>query len=116
MAVNSFKYGRWHHHVNYDKFRNARLILKDNYLMPTGVNNFKVDLVRLKKDDDLESKLCLISPDSFSLFKTKGIGANATEQLITEPIVMMENEVLQVTAATANRLHVTLSVLEINRD
>jgi len=29
---------------------------------------------------------------------------------------MMENEVLQVTAATANRLHVTLSVLEINRD
>ena len=56
VAVNSFKYGRWHHHVNYDKFRNARLILKDNYLMPTGVNNFKVDLVRLKKDDDLESK------------------------------------------------------------
>ena len=55
-AVNSFKYGRRHHHVNYDKFRNARLVLKDNYLMPTGVNNFKVDLVRLKKDDDLESK------------------------------------------------------------
>mgnify|MGYP003127223182 FL=1 len=24
--------------------------------MPTGVNNFKVDLVRLKKDDDLENK------------------------------------------------------------
>jgi len=38
------------------------------------------------------------------------------EQLITEPIIMMENEVLQVTAATANRLHVTLSMLEINRD
>ena len=52
----------------------------------------------------------------FSLFKTKAIGANATEQLITEPIIMMENEVLQLTAATANRLHVILSVLEINRD
>ena len=56
------------------------------------------------------------SADSFSLYNVKAIGANDTEQLITEPIVMMENEVLQVTAATANRLHVTLSVLEINRD
>ena len=49
-------------------------------------------------------------------YNVKAVGANATEQLITEPIIMMENEVLQVTAATANRLHVTLSVLEINRN
>ena len=38
----------------------------------------------------------------FSLFKTKAISANAKE-----------SEVIKVTAATANRLHVVLSALEI---
>ena len=51
-----------------------------------------------------------------NLVEQFGSAHMVTEQLITEPIVMMENEVLQVTAATANRLHVTLSVLEINRN
>ena len=49
----------------------------------------------------------------FSLFKTKAVGANATIELLTAPIVLQENEVLKVTAATANRLHVVLSALEI---
>jgi hypothetical protein len=50
----------------------------------------------------------------FSLFKTKAIGANATVELLTEPLVVQENEILKVTAATANRLHVVASLLEIN--
>jgi len=49
------------------------------------------------------------------LFKNKAVGGNATIQLITQPIVMQENEVLQVTAADANRLHVTASILEVSR-
>ena len=48
----------------------------------------------------------------FSLFKTKSISANATTELLTAPLVLQENEVLKVTAATANRLHVVLSALE----
>jgi len=52
----------------------------------------------------------------FSLFKVKAVGANATEQLLTEPLIMLENEVLQVTAADANRLFVVASILEINRE
>ena len=50
----------------------------------------------------------------FSLFKTKAVGANATVELLTEPLVVQENEILKVTAATANRLHVVASLLEIN--
>ena len=50
----------------------------------------------------------------FSLFKTKAIGANATVELLTEPLVVEENEILKVTAATGNRLHVVASLLEIN--
>jgi chorismate mutase len=51
--------------------------------------------------------------DVFSLFKVKTIGANATVELLTGPLVVQESEVLKVTAATANRLHVVLSALEI---
>ena len=49
----------------------------------------------------------------FSLFKTKSISANGTSELLSQPLVVAENEVLKVTAATANRLHVVLSALEI---
>ena len=49
----------------------------------------------------------------FSLFKTKAISANATSELLSAPLVAKESEVVKVTAATANRLHVVLSVLEI---
>ena len=49
----------------------------------------------------------------FSLFKTKAISANATTELLSAPLVVAENEVAKVTAATANRLHVVLSALEI---
>ena len=51
--------------------------------------------------------------DVFNLFKTKAIGANATVELLTAPLVVQESEVIKVTAATANRLHVVLSSLEI---
>ena len=49
----------------------------------------------------------------FSLFKTKAISANATTELLTAPLVVQESEIIKVTAATANRLHVVLSILEI---
>ena len=49
----------------------------------------------------------------FSLFKTKSISANGTTELLTGPLVVEESEVVKVTAATANRLHVVLSALEI---
>ena len=48
----------------------------------------------------------------FSVFKTKSISANGTTELLTAPLVLQESEVLKVTAATANRLHVILSPLE----
>ena len=49
----------------------------------------------------------------FSLFKTKAISANATTELLSAPLVLQESEVLKVTAATANMLHVVVSALEI---
>ena len=51
--------------------------------------------------------------DVFSLFKTKSISANATAALLTAPLVVTAGEIIKVTAATANRLHVVASVLEL---
>jgi len=50
----------------------------------------------------------------FSLFKVTAIAANTTVELLTEPLVVQENEILKVTEATADRLHVVASLLEIN--
>jgi len=52
--------------------------------------------------------------DVFSLFKVKAIGANGTVELLTQPLVLTEDEIIKVTAATADRLHVVASLLEIN--
>ena len=50
----------------------------------------------------------------FSLFKVKAVAANTTVELLTAPLIVQESEVLKFTAATANRLHVVISVLEIS--
>ena len=51
--------------------------------------------------------------DVYSLFKTKSVSANGTVELLTAPLVVQATEILKVTTATANRLHVVASVLEI---
>ena len=51
--------------------------------------------------------------DVYSLFKTKAIGAKTTVELLTAPLVVQAGEILKVTAATADRLHVVASILEI---
>tara|TARA_R100000773_G_scaffold29814_1_gene25585 strand:- start:146 stop:466 length:321 start_codon:yes stop_codon:yes gene_type:complete len=51
--------------------------------------------------------------DVFSLFKTKSISANGTTELLSAPLVLQATEILKVTPATANRLHVVASILEI---
>jgi len=63
--------------------------------------------------DTITVSLTNTSSAVFSLFKTKAIGANATVELLTAPLVVEESEIIKITAATANRLHVVLSALEI---
>ena len=53
------------------------------------------------------------SSNIFSLFKAKSISSNTTVELLTQPLVIQENEILKVQAAQANELHVVASILEI---
>jgi len=56
------------------------------------------------------------SSNVFVLFDVKSVAGHATEQLLSEPLILQESEVLTATAADANRLHVVASILEINRE
>ena len=54
------------------------------------------------------------SPATFSLYKTKAISANATAELLTHSgIYLTAGEKVVATAATANRLHIILSIREV---
>ena len=45
----TWRYGRWHHHVNYNKFkRENRLILKDNVRIKDEINNYGLKLKKIQ--------------------------------------------------------------------
>jgi len=49
----------------------------------------------------------------FNIYKDKAVGSKETLELLTNPLVMEESEVLKVQAAQANELFVIASILEI---
>jgi 3-hydroxymyristoyl/3-hydroxydecanoyl-(acyl carrier protein) dehydratase len=69
-------------------------------------------------DSGSTSTITLTLTDSdaavFVLFSVKATVASATVELLTQPLVVQESEILKVTAANANRLHVVGSYLEIS--
>ena len=64
--------------------------------------------------DTITVTLTNASSAVFSLFKVKAVAANTTIELLTAPLVVTESEIIKVTAATANRLHVVASLLEVS--
>ena len=63
--------------------------------------------------DTITVTLTNTSSAVFSLFKVKSVSANTTLELLSAPLVVQAGEILKVTAATADRLHVVASILEI---
>ena len=45
-----FRYGRWHHHVHYEKYSGNRLQFRDDFVMPSGTNNYGLELKKYTKD------------------------------------------------------------------
>ena len=84
------------------------------------VPNFKTSVVKsllVSEAAGSGSTITITLVDSsgtiFNLFKDKAIASKATTELLTNPLVMEESEVLKVQAADANELHVIASILEI---
>ena len=49
----------------------------------------------------------------FSVYNVKSVASNTTTELLTQALVVMESEIIKVTAGASNRLHVIGSYLEI---
>ena len=104
-----------------NSFKNKKIDLTSTsvttlYTMPSATTGVIKSILVSEDSGNADTITVTITDTSdavFSLFKTKTISANATAELLTAPLVLEESEVLKVTAATANRLHVVVSVLEI---
>ena len=104
-----------------NSFRNKKVDLTSTsvttlYTVPSAATGVIKSILVSEDSGNADTITITITDTSdavFSLFKTKSISANATTELLTGPLVLEESEVLKVTAATANRLHVVASVLEI---
>ena len=72
----------------------------------------------VSNDSGSEDTITLTITDSatavFSVYKLESVGANSTEELLKQPLVVMESEILKVNAATGGRLHVIASYLEVS--
>ena len=45
-----WRYGRWHHYVDYTPFKKNKLVLKDGVVLLEGVNNYGMKLITLPPD------------------------------------------------------------------
>ena len=105
-------------------YRNAKVdfTTTDNTTVYTSPSNSRAIIKSILVSDDSGSgdsinvTLTDASAAVFSLFKTKAVSANGTEELISQPIILQESEILKAQAKTAGRLHMVVSLLEINRD
>ena len=105
-------------------YKNAKLDLTTTdattlYSVPSNSRAI-VKSVLVCDDSNNGSSITLTLTDAssnvFVLFDVKTIAGHATEQLLSEPLILQESEVLTATAGDANRLHVVASILEINRE
>ena len=88
------------------------------YTVPTATTSIIKSIIVSEDSGNADTITVTITDTAdavFSLFKTKSISANGTTELLTAPLVLEESEILKVTAATANRLHVVLSALEVKK-
>lgn len=45
-----WRFNRWHHHVDYRRFKFNELKIKENIIVPSGVNNYNMKLISLKRN------------------------------------------------------------------
>ena len=105
-----------------NSFKNAKADLTTTnattlYTVPSATTTI-IKSILVSEDsgnaDTITVTLTNASSAVFSLFKVKAVGANTTVELLTAPLVATESEIIKVTAATANRLHVVASLLEVS--
>ncbi len=49
VVTKTWKFGHWHHQVNYKPFQRNKLILKEDIKIPNSINNYGMKLVNMNK-------------------------------------------------------------------
>jgi hypothetical protein len=105
-----------------NNYKNSKVDLTNTnvttlYTAPTATTAI-VKSILVSNDSTSEDTITLTITDSatavFSVYKLESVGANSTEELLKQPLVVMESEILKVNAATGGRLHVVASYLEVS--
>ena len=104
------------------KYKNAKVDLTTAdataVLTPDNATTAIINSILVSEDignaDTIDVTITDTDSAVLSLFKVKAVGANTTVELLTKPLVLAESEILKAEAATANRLHVVASYMEIS--
>ena len=103
-------------------FKNAKVDLTTTnattlYTCPSATTAI-VKSILVSEDSNNADTITLTLTNSssavFSIYKDKAVSAKQTLELLSAPLVVEESEILKVTAATADRLHVVASLLEVS--
>ena len=102
------------------RYKNVKLDLTTNtattlYTCPALMTTF-VSSILVSEDTGNADTITVTITNSgsvFSIFKVKAVGANGTIELLTNDLILVSGDILTVTAATANRLHVIASLVEV---
>ena len=104
-----------------NSFKNKKVYLTTTdlttlYTVPTATTTVVKSLL-VSEDAGSGSTITITLVNSsgtiFNLFKDKAIASKATTELLTQPLVMEESEILKVQAADEKELHVIAYILEI---
>ena len=104
------------------RYKNAKVDLTttnatDIFTMPNATTAV-IKSILVSEDSGNADTITLTLTDSasaiFSLFKVKAVSANTTVELLTAPLVLAESEKITAQPATANRLHIVVSYMEIS--
>jgi len=52
---------------------------------------------------------------TFEIFKAKSVATNSTTELLTQPLVLQESDILKVQANAANQVHIIASFMEVTK-
>jgi hypothetical protein len=85
----------------------------------TDFNSSIINSVIVSNDSGSADTITVTITDTadaiFSLFNVKAVAANTTIELLTRDLILQSGEIIKVTAATANRLHVVASIQELTK-
>ena len=105
-----------------NNFKNAKADLTSTgnttiYTCPTATQSI-IKSILISNDsgssDTIDVTLTDASASVFSLFKAKSVTSNTTVELLEQPLIIQESEIIKAQATPADRLHIIISFLEVN--